>query len=113
MKEPNKEKNRTNVGIADIQAHRKRIDAIDDQILELVNQRLISARAIGGIKRQTGAEVVDSRREGDIYQRLLSLNKGPLATGALFRIFGSAIAAGRSIQNQRGPAKNPSPGSGA
>ena len=107
MQEPNKEKNRTNVGIADIQDHRKRIDAIDDQILALINQRLISARAIGGIKQQTGAEVVDSRREGDIYQRLLSLNMGPLATGALFRLFGSAIAAGRSIQNQRGPAKVP------
>lgn len=105
MKEPIKKKDQTNVRIADIQAHRKRIDAIDDQILELINQRLLAARAIGGIKQQTGTAVVDSHREGDIFQRLLSLNHGPLATGTLFRLFGSVIAAGRSIQIQHSPAK--------
>ena len=107
MKEPIEEKDKTNVGIADIQAHRERIDAIDDQILELVNQRLIAARAIGGIKQQMGAAVVDSHREGDIFQRLLSLNNGPLSTGTLFRLFGSAIAAGRGIQNEHRPAEAP------
>ena len=91
----------------DIAAHRRRIDDIDDQILELINRRLLSARAIGRIKQRTGTAVVDSRREAEIFQRLLALNKGPLKTGGLYRIFGSTIAAGRGIQDLRRPAAAP------
>ena len=88
-------------------ALRRRIDDIDDQILELINRRLLSARAIGRIKQQTGRAVVDSRREAEIFRRLLSLNKGPLKTSGLYRIFGSTIAAGRGIQDLLNPAQAP------
>jgi len=92
-------------GDVDISTLRKRIDAIDDQILELINRRLLSARVIGRIKQRTGATVVDSRREAEIFQRLISLNKGPLRAGGLYRIFGSTIAAGRGVQNSGSPAE--------
>lgn len=82
----------------DIGAFRRQIDDIDDQILELIGRRLAAARAIGRIKRQAGITVVDNRREGEIYQRLLSLNRGSLKAGALYRIFRSIIAAGRGVQ---------------
>ncbi len=107
MKKPCGGDSQVDAGNANIPALRKRIDAIDDQILELINRRLLSAREIGRIKQRTGAAVVDSRREGEIFQRLLSLNKGPLTTGGLFRILGGAIAAGRGVQNQSGPEEAP------
>ncbi len=91
----------------DIAAFRRRIDGIDDQILELISRRLSAARAIGQIKQQTGTAVVDSRREAEIFRRLLSLNKGPLTSGGLYRIFGSIITAGRGVQDQRRPAEEP------
>ena len=61
---------------ADIPTLRRRIDDIDDQILELINRRLSAAQAIGRIKQDSGMVVVDNRRESEIYQRLLTLNKG-------------------------------------
>ena len=92
---------------ADIAALRRRIDDIDDQILELISRRLSAAQAIGQIKQQTGITVVDNRRESEIYQRLLSLNKGALKTGSLYRIFRGIIAAGRGVQNQQSGAGEP------
>ena len=83
----------------EIRELRRRIDEIDDQILELINQRLLAAREIGEIKNRSGAAVVDSKRESQIYQRLSSLNMGPLKEAALHRIFRAAIAAGRGIQS--------------
>lgn len=86
---------------ADIETFRRRIDDIDDQILDLISRRLSAAQAIGRIKQQTGITVVDNRREGEIYRRLLSLNQDPLKTGSLYRVFRSIIAAGRGVQNQQ------------
>jgi len=91
----------------DIAALRKRIDDFDDRILDLINRRLSAAQGIGQIKKQTGTTVVDNRREGEIYLRLLSLNQDPLKAGPLYRIFRSIIAAGRSVQNQPGEADPP------
>jgi shikimate dehydrogenase len=107
MKESAGENNKIDTGGADIPILRKQIDAIDAQILELINRRLVAARAIGRIKQQTGKVVVDKGREAEIFQRLLSLNKGPLKTGALYRIFESTIAAGRGVQILRSPAEAP------
>ena len=83
----------------EIRELRQRIDEIDDQILEMMNQRLLAARKIGEIKSRLGTAVVDARRENQIYQRLSSLNKGPLNEAALHRIFRTVIAAGRGIQS--------------
>ena len=83
----------------EIRELRRRIDEIDDQILELINQRLLAAREIGEIKDRSGAAVVDSQRESQIYQRLSSWNNGPLKENALHCIFRAVIAAGRGIQN--------------
>jgi len=98
MKESQRNENKTKNSDTGIASLRRRIDEIDDQILELINQRLLAASQIGEIKIRSGAAVVDSKREGQIYQRLSSLNKGPLKENALHRIFRSVIAAGRGIQ---------------
>jgi shikimate dehydrogenase len=89
-------------GGAEIAALRRRIDDIDEQILELINRRLSAAQTIGKIKTQSGTAVVDNRREGRIYRRISSLNGGPLTTGSLYRIFRSIIAAGRAVQHRWG-----------
>ena len=107
MNEPVGESKKRNTGDADIPILRKRIDAIDDQVLELINRRLVAARAIGRIKQQTGKVVVDRRRETEIFKRLLSLNKGPLKTGGLYCIFANTIAAGRGVQDLQNPPEAP------
>jgi shikimate dehydrogenase len=101
MEESRLEKNPKNNPEEEISAFRKQIDDIDGRILDLIGRRLAAARAIGRIKHQTGTTVVDNRREGEIYQRLLSLNRDALNAGSLYRIFRSIIAAGRGVQKNR------------
>lgn len=89
-------------GGSEIAALRRRIDAIDEQLLALINRRLEAAEIIGKIKAKSGTGVVDYGREGRIYRRLSALDDGPLTTGALYRIFRTIIAAGRGVQRRSG-----------
>ena len=107
MDKPTSKENQTDVSGAEIETLRRRIDDIDDRVLELINQRLEAAREIGRIKKNYGTEVVDSRRESEIYLRLLARNTGSLKIAALYRIFKSLIAAGRSVQSTRTGAEMP------
>ena len=79
--------------------HRIGIDAIDNQILELINQRLAIVNKVGHLKAQHGARVLDRDREKMIFQRLTKLNKaGLLSQGALLRTFLQIINASRELQ---------------
>lgn len=92
----------------EIKKLRQGIDEIDDQLLDLINQRLRAAREIGKIKNHSGTAVVDSKRESQIYQRLSALNNGPIKEDALHKVFRAVIAAGRSIQSH-GEMTDPEP----
>lgn len=50
---------------------RKIIDAIDEQILDLIKSRIEVVIEIGNAKKATKAEVVDQTRELEIYKRLI------------------------------------------
>jgi chorismate mutase/prephenate dehydratase len=86
---------------SDICDFRNRIDAIDENILQLINRRLILAQKIGRKKKKSGSRVVDSKREGEILNRLASLNKGPLNPNVLKHIFIDIIAAARDLQQSQ------------
>jgi len=85
-------------GAEDMDGLRKSIDAIDEQILDLICTRLDTARKIGAIKARNDGPVFDSAREALLLSRLNRLNRGPLSTGALHHIFKEIIAASREIQ---------------
>jgi len=82
----------------DLNQLREEINAVDTQLLELINQRAQIARRIGGVKAEHGLSVYDPAREGAVYERLVSLNPGPLSKGAIEDIFSSIIDACRQIQ---------------
>ncbi|XXQ69514.1 prephenate dehydratase [Neisseriaceae bacterium B1] len=65
--------------------HRSAIDSIDAQILQLLNQRAIHARAIGELKG-TGV-VYRPEREAQVLRRIQDLNQGPLPDEAVARLF--------------------------
>ncbi|MCP4113627.1 MAG: prephenate dehydratase [Desulfobacteraceae bacterium] len=77
---------------------RKDIDDIDNNIISLINQRLVFATDIGKIKAQKGRQVLDSTREIEVLQRLSSMNKGPLSKNGLRRIFTEIISTSREQQ---------------
>lgn len=59
-----------------IETCRKEIDALDDQILSLLNSRMEIVKAIGRLKQTTGTAIYRPEREKEILDRLKALNQG-------------------------------------
>jgi len=74
------------------------IDAIDDQLLALINERLTLVMEVGRIKERGGLQVLDSTRESRIFERLCKQNAGPLDEKVLTHLFTQIMAASRQLQ---------------
>ncbi len=72
---------------------REKIDRIDHQVVELLNERVTVAVAIGKQKRREGTGVYVPSREEQVFEKILSYNKGPLKEAALRRIYREIISA--------------------
>src|SRR5690606_31054595 len=82
---------------------REGIDAIDAQILDLVNQRARIAIEVGEIKHaagDTGAPVLRPEREAQILRALEARNAGPLPTDAVHAIWTEIISACRGLEKR-------------
>ncbi|MDY6822537.1 MAG: prephenate dehydratase [Thermodesulfobacteriota bacterium] len=84
-----------------IAALRVSIDAIDADILDLLNRRIDLAAEIGQCKRQAGSFIQDKAREEAILQGLIDSNTGRLDNAMLRRIFSEIMAASRQVQDVR------------
>ena len=78
---------------------RRQIDAIDEQLLELFNQRARCAVDVAEVKRESGDGADDSinffrpDREAQVINRLKSLNKGPLSDEEVGRLIREVMSA--------------------
>lgn len=79
--------------MSDIDEIRKNIDKIDEEILDLLNERAKQALKIK--QTEQGKTSIRPERESDIVRRLTRKNKGPLPTNALKNIFTQIIASFR------------------
>jgi chorismate mutase / prephenate dehydratase len=79
-----------------LKQHRDQIDAIDDQLLDLVNQRASHARQIGELKG--GGPIYRPEREAQVLRRLVELNHGPLPDEAITAIFRSVMSNCRTLE---------------
>lgn len=78
---------------------RKKVDAIDSEILDALSRRASIVCEIGQIKRESGAEVYDPVREKLLLDRLVNRNKGRFPSHALRVVFGEILSASRAIQS--------------
>lgn len=83
---------------ADIDDWRQRIDAIDDQLLTLLNQRAQCSIEIGWIKRAHGLEIYVPSREVQILGRMSRANHGPLREESIRRLFERIIDESRATE---------------
>ncbi|MGI8959701.1 MAG: chorismate mutase [Bryobacteraceae bacterium] len=83
----------------DIEDWRKTIDAIDLELVKLLNERGTAARAIGRLKQQTNLPIYEPQREEIILQNVGKANAGPLPTPDLHFIFQHIVAVMRSFQH--------------
>lgn len=81
-----------------LKQHRDQIDAIDEQILKLVNERAALARAIGGLKDD--GVIYRPEREAQVLRRLQANNTGPLSSEAVNNIFRSVMSNCRALEKE-------------
>src|SRR5258707_2549209 len=80
----------------DITRHRAAIDALDEKIAALLNERANHAASIGKLKANGGA--YRPEREAEILRRIAAANRSPLANEALARVFTEIISACRALE---------------
>jgi len=81
--------------------YRDEIDAIDRQLLDLLNRRTRVVEEIGRVKDSHGLPIYEPKREQDVFRNVTTHNSGPLTTDALERIFERIIDEMRSLQKMR------------
>jgi chorismate mutase len=81
-----------------IEDWRKEIDIIDEQLLELLNERSKCAIELGRIKRELGLSIYSPEREKQVIEHVISINSGPLDAEAVRRLFERIIDESRSIE---------------
>src|SRR5690606_11912065 len=80
---------------------REGIDALDNQILDLVTQRARLALQVGEVKHRAGgndATVLRPEREAQVIRRLQGLNGGPLPDSAVRAVWTEIISACRGLE---------------
>ncbi len=79
---------------------REQIDAIDAQLLALLNQRARVAQEVGHVKAETNAPVFRPEREAQVLARIADNNPGPLASSDLQAIFREVMSACRALEKR-------------
>jgi chorismate mutase len=82
----------------DIADWRKKIDDLDRQLVDLLNERARAAREIGKLKRNTRMPIYEPDREKIIFGNVSKANRGPLPDGELRQVFERIIDVMRNIQ---------------
>lgn len=84
--------------VKNIDGWRRRIDEIDRQLVELLNERSQCAAEIGHIKQQGNLPVYQPEREKQVLANAESYNRGPLPDTAIRRLFERILDEARSVE---------------
>ncbi len=86
---------------AELARVRDRIDELDRQIVELLNERATLGRDAGRAKHVAGRKAVrDAEREREVLLRVAMANPGPLSQADLLSIYRRIVAATRSVEHR-------------
>ncbi len=81
-----------------IQELRKKIDELDDRLLDLLNERARIVIEIGNIKKSEKLDFHSPSRERDILERLTTRNKGPLPQDTLKAVYREILSSSLSLE---------------
>jgi chorismate mutase/prephenate dehydratase len=82
----------------DLSPIREKIDSLDHQLVELINERLKLAAEIGRIKRSTGGEIYVPEWEDAVLRKVTARNKGPVRNEALRAIYRELMSAAIALE---------------
>ena len=83
-----------------LEESRKKIDAIDTEILILLNRRAEVSKEIGVLKLGAGLPIVDNGREDDIIRRIARENDGTMQDKTVVEIYRAILSESRRIQEE-------------
>ena len=79
---------------------RERMDAIDDELLRLFNERAKLALEIGRAKKDLGLPIHIPSREEQIIMRVQQENPGPLSPTSIARLYQQLIQESRVLEEE-------------
>lgn len=79
---------------------REQIDAIDAQILDLLNRRARVAQEVGHVKAETNAPVFRPEREAQVLRSVAERNPGPLLDTDIQTVFREVMSACRALEKR-------------
>ena len=79
---------------------RKEIDTIDHQIVDSINRRTDLVLKIGELKNKHNAKIYVPERENKVYEKIFSINKGPMKNKSLEAIYREIMSASLAIEKQ-------------
>ncbi len=77
---------------------RKNIDAVDRQIVALLNERYQYVLKVGEWKREHNAPIYVPEREKMLLDKLISINKGPMLNETLLAVYREIISGARKLE---------------
>ena len=80
---------------------RAQIDAIDQELLELLSKRAKAAQEVGHIKNESSAPIFRPERENQVIQNVLQKNPGPLLADGLASIWREIMSACRALESKQ------------
>jgi chorismate mutase/prephenate dehydratase len=81
-----------------LQEHRSAIDKLDQQIVQLLNERTRHVLEIGAIKIKAGEEIYAPHRELAVLERIAKLNQGPITNESLRSIYREVMSSALSLE---------------
>ncbi len=81
-----------------LKQNRDKIDAIDDEILRLVNARAEQAQQIGSLKKD--GVIYKPEREAQVLRRMQEDNQGPLSNEAVNNVFRAVMSNCRALEKE-------------
>jgi len=84
--------------MSDVDGWRKRIDEIDQELVQLLNERSRCAVEIGHLKKVLGMPAWQPEREAEILRNVVKSNHGPLDDAAIRRLFERIIDEARALE---------------
>jgi chorismate mutase/prephenate dehydratase len=82
-----------------LQKLRRKIDNLDEKIIQLLNARTRISLEIAKLKLQVGKTVYSADREREVLRRIVNMNKGPLNPAALEAIYREVMSSSLALSS--------------